>query len=374
MNMSSIDEITMRLVHYFVTKENYQPIIVNGLDNEIWLENTDKKYGVIRINSNYIHNNEQLDYDVFKAKSVVKQIKKKTFSFGTSTLSILLNVGDNVKIENDYKSIDICTISDVEELDGGEGITELFPEIANDVIDATNDMDFFINVTNDINDKTEEKNRLYEKTFKKKRIVVTNLLIISFIVVYALSVLGILDVSMFAMNADAVKAGEIWRLLTATFFHADLLHLFCNCYSLYIIGTQLETVLGKWKFIVVYLISGITGCLLSGVLNGGAVTSIGASGAIFGVMGAMLYFGYHFRLYLSSVMTSQLIPIIVANLVLGFMVNGIDNYGHIGGLIGGLFAGMMVGVEGKSDKTDSINGIIVTIGLIGFLVYMLFFR
>ena len=77
MNMSSIDEITMRLVHYFVTKENYQPIIVNGLDNEIWLENTDKKYGVIRINSNYIHNNEQLDYDVFKAKSVVKQIKKK---------------------------------------------------------------------------------------------------------------------------------------------------------------------------------------------------------------------------------------------------------------------------------------------------------
>ena len=60
MNMSSIDEITMRLVHYFVTKENYQPIIVNGLDNEIWLENTDKKYGVIRINSNYIHNNEML--------------------------------------------------------------------------------------------------------------------------------------------------------------------------------------------------------------------------------------------------------------------------------------------------------------------------
>lgn len=374
MNMSSIDEITMRLVHYFVTKENYQPIIVNGLDNEIWLENTDKKYGVIRINSNYIHNNEQLDYDVFKAKSVVKQIKKKTFSFGTSTLSILLNVGDNVKIENDDRSIEICTINDVEELDGGEGITQIFPEIANDVIDATNDMDFFINVTNDINDKTEEKNKLYEKTFKKKRIVITNLLIISFIVIYALSVLGILNVGAFAMNADAVKNGEIWRLLTATFFHADILHLFCNCYSLYIIGTQLETVLGKWKFIVVYLLSGITGCLLSGVLNGGAVTSIGASGAIFGLMGAMLYFGYHFRLYLSSVMTSQLIPIIVANLVLGFMVNGIDNYGHIGGLIGGLFAGMMVGVEGKSDKTDSINGIIVTIGLIGFLVYMLFFR
>ena len=374
MNMSSIDEITMRLVHYFVTKENYQPIIVNGLDNEIWLENTDKKYGVIRINSNYIHNNEQLDYDLFKAKSVVKQIKKKTFTYGSTTLSILLNVGDNVKISNDDKKLEVLAINDVEELNDEEGISGIFPELKNDVIDATTDMDFFINVTNDINNKTEEKNKLYEKTFRKKRIVVTHALIVIYAIVYVLSVMGILDVGMFAMNSEWVKAGEYWRLITATFFHADLIHLFCNCYSLYIIGTQLETVLGKWKFIVVYLISGLVGCLLSGVLNGAAVTSIGASGAIFGLMGAMLYFGYHFRLYLSSVMTSQLIPIIVANLVLGFALSGVDNYGHIGGLIGGLFAGMMVGVEGKSEKEDSVNGVIVTLGLIGFLIYMLLFR
>ena len=91
-------------------------------------------------------------------------------------------------------------------------------------------------------------------------------------------------------------------------------------------------------------------------------------------MGAMLYFGYHYRLYLNSVITSQLLPIIVANLVLGFALSGVDNYGHIGGLIGGLFAGMIVGVEGKSDKVDTKNGIIVTIGLFGFLIYMLFFR
>lgn len=374
MNISATDEIIMRLVHYFVTKENYQPIIVNGLENEIWLENTDKKYSVIRINSNYIHNNEQLDFDIFKAKSIIKQIKKKTFTFGSNTLNILLNVGDNVKLENDYKQIDICTISEVDELEDEDGIASIFPEIKNDVIDADNYMDFFINITNDINNKTEEKNKLYEKTFKKKKIVVTNLLIIAFIVIYLLSAVGVLDVSQFAMNSAWVKLGEWWRLITATFFHADLIHLFCNCYSLYVIGTQLETVLGKWKFIVVYLISALCGCLLSGVLNGAAVTSIGASGAIFGLMGAMLYFGYHFRLYLSSVITSQLMPIIVANLVLGFMLPGVDNFGHIGGLVGGLFAGMIVGVEGKSDKTDTINGIIVTIGLIGFLVYMLLFR
>ena len=60
--------------------------------------------------------------------------------------------------------------------------------------------------------------------------------------------------------------------------------------------------------------------------------------------------------------------------MLGFTLRGIDNWAHIGGLIGGLFAGMIVGVEGKSDKTDMVNGIICTLTFIGFLVYMVFFR
>ena len=81
MNMSSTDQLVMRLVHYFITKENYQPILVNGVENEIWLENLDSNYEVVRINSNYIHNNEQLDFDIFKTNSVIKQIKKKTLSF-----------------------------------------------------------------------------------------------------------------------------------------------------------------------------------------------------------------------------------------------------------------------------------------------------
>lgn len=374
MNMTSIDEITMRLVHYFVTKENYQPIIVNGLDNEIWLENIDKKYGVIRINSNYIHNKEQLDYDLFKAKTVVKQIKKKTLSFGTTTLSILLNVNDSVKLESNQRNFDVCAINDVEDLESDDSIASLFPEIKNDVIKADDAMDFFINVTNDINNKTEEKNKLYEKTFRKKIIVVTNLLIIINVVIFMLEVAGILNGSHFGMNADLVKGGEYYRLLTSAFFHTSLLHLVCNMYSLYIIGTQLETVLGKIKFLCVYLISAIMASLLSGVINGGSIMSVGASGAIFGLMGAMLYFGYHYRLYLGSVMISQIVPIIVMNLFLGFMISGVDNFGHIGGLVGGLFAGMMVGVEGKSDKVDAINGTIVTTALTGFLLYMLLFR
>ncbi len=372
LNMTSIDEITMRLVHYLVTKENYQPIIVAGLDNEIWLENVDKKYGVIRINSNYIHNSEQLDFDIFKAKTVVKQIKKKTLSLKCNTLSILLNVNDGVSVASKEKDIDVCSIKNIKELEENEKLQDVFSEIKDDVIDAHDDMDFFINVTNDINNKTEEKNKLYERTFMKKPLVITYALIVFNVIIYLLSLINILDINAFSMSYDAVRAGEWWRIITSAFFHNGAIHLFCNMYSLYIIGTQLETVLGKCKFSIVYFVSIIVASLFSAVLHGSGVASIGASGAIFGLMGAMLYFGYHYRLYLGSVMTSQIAPIILLNLFIGFMIPGVDNFAHVGGLIGGLFTGMIVGVKGKSENSDTVNGIIVTTILIGFLLYMLY--
>ena len=103
--MSKKDELIMKLVHYFVTEQNYNPIIVNGAKDEIWLENIDGPYRVIRINSNSIINNEQLEYDELKIKSIVSQIKKKTFSFHVDTLNIFLNVDEDLKVESLDKNI-----------------------------------------------------------------------------------------------------------------------------------------------------------------------------------------------------------------------------------------------------------------------------
>ena len=100
------DEIVMKLIHYFVTKENYTPIVVTGAKDEIWLENLDAPYEVIRINSNYIHNDDQLKFDLFKIKNITKQIKKKTLSFKMNTLNILLDVNDEVKLDPE-KDIDV---------------------------------------------------------------------------------------------------------------------------------------------------------------------------------------------------------------------------------------------------------------------------
>ena len=379
MTMSNLDELTMRLVHYFVTKENYQPVVVNGTQNEIWLENTEKKYSVIRINSNYIHNNEQLDFDIFKTKNVVKQIKKKTLSFSCDALTILLNVGENVNLDKTVKHFDFLQINDVSDLTTNNSFTKLFPDIKEDVmsLEATDDIEFFLHITNDINEETEKKNKIYDKTFRPKPIIVTYVLIAINVLLFLLTSSGILDINHFFVSTTSLQAGEYYRVITAAFMHANIYHILCNMYSLYILGSQLEQVLGKIKFIIVYLASAMFGCLMSAgvsAVTGSNIASVGASGAIFGLMGCLLYFGYHYRLYLGNVLFAQLIPVIILNLGLGFMLPGIDNFAHIGGLVGGLFTGMVVGIEGKTEKSDTINGIIVSLILVAFLCYIIFFR
>ena len=369
MSISKTDEITMRLVHYFVTKENYQPIIVNGLDNEIWLENLDKDYSVIRINANYIHNKEQLDFDKFKATSVIKQIKKKTLSLKMHYLTILLDVNEDVEL-TDEKHNKLIKVDEMEDI---SGLTKFFPDILEDDISSTDAMDFFIKVTNDINESTEKRSKLYENTFGKKFIFVTYLLIAINVLIFMLQMTGIVTTAKFGMNASLVRAGEYYRLFTGAFLHGGVLHLVCNMYSLYIIGTQLETVLGKTKLLIIYLISIIASSLMSGVINGTSVMSVGASGAIFGLLGALLYFGYHFRLYLGNAIIYQILPVVAINLFIGFSTPGIDNWAHIGGLVGGYLAGMIVGVKGKSTTADRVNGVIVSSILYAFLTYMLLF-
>ena len=372
-NVSEKDELIMKLVHYFVTKENYAPIMVNGVKNEIWLENLDAHYKIVRINSNYIHNKEQFEMDLYKINNVSRQISKKTLTRKLKTLNILTDTNDTVKTEN-TKNIDNYVIQNNNDLEVKDGLKSLFPKIIEEEIKDLHGLDFLINVSNDINKKTENDNKFYENVFKPKKIVVTKMLIFLNVFIYFFATLMSLtnkfDIyTIFALNGTLVRNGELYRLITCGFVHADIIHLICNMYSLNIIGTQLESFIGKKKFLIVYLISLITGSLLSSVINSG--WSVGASGAIFGLLGSLLYFGYHYRIYLGSVMKTQIIPILILNLGIGFIIPNIDMSAHIGGLVGGILSTMMVGIEKKSTKTERINGLICLTILIIFLILLL---
>ncbi len=368
------DELIMKLVHYFVTKEDYAPIMVNGVKNEIWLENLDANYKIIRINSNYIHNIEQLDFDMYKINSVNRQIKKKTLTRKLKTLNILTDTNEDITIKN-YDNIDNLIIKGNKDLENKDGIISLFPQIVNEKINDLQGLDFLLNVSNDINKKTEKDNQFYESVFKKKKIVITKVLIYINVAMYILTLIGELTNSFdiftnFALNPYFVKHGQLYRLITSGFLHGSIIHLLCNMYSLNIIGSQIESFIGKKKYLFVYFISMIVGNLLSCVLTNS--WSIGASGAIFGLIGSIMYFGYHYRLYLGSVLKQQLIPLLIVNLAIGLFIPNIDMSAHIGGLVGGLFATMAVGVEKKTKKSESINAFICLIILIAFLSFVLF--
>ena len=73
--MSKNDELIMKLLHYFVTEQNYSPIVLKGAQNEIWLENLESEYKIIRLVSNYIHNNEQMELDIYRTEQIMNKIK-----------------------------------------------------------------------------------------------------------------------------------------------------------------------------------------------------------------------------------------------------------------------------------------------------------
>lgn len=374
-NVRKQDQILMSLVHYFVTKEGYAPIFVQGVKDEIWLEKVDGPYRIIRINNNYIHNEEQYNFEQFKIKNIMKQIKRKTLSFTINALNIDLNVADRVEVKNE-KNVDNISIHELSEVQKNNDIVSVFPNIKTDLFEGNNSLDLIINVTKDINNKTESDNKKFEKIFSKKKIFVTYILMglcfLMYIVTLIMGGSNVIYLILGANYAPLVKNGEIFRLITYAFLHGSIIHLLVNMYSLFIVGRQIENNFGKVRLLIIYFISALSGGLLSALFSDGI--SIGASGAIFGLLGALLYFGLHFRLYLTDALISKIIPIIILNLLIGFTVTGIDNACHIGGLIGGFLASMAVGVPEVDNKKDRINGIILLLIYILFVSYLLFFR
>ena len=366
------DELVMKLLHYFITEMGYSPIVLHGAKDEIWLEKLDGDYQIVRIVSNYIHNNEQLNFDLFRTRQIMKQIKKKTFSFNMNTLSLFVNLGDNVDI-NQYlhtDNIDCASIQTIQDFNKYSFITESFPTITKKTTFKEKGADLFLKITGEITKKNEQESIKAEEVFKVKRPYITYALLVINTIIFFLVHWNpqLLNNLVLLKNINS----EYYRIITAAFTHYDIFHLLFNMYALYVIGSQIESFFGKKKYMIIYLFSIITSGLMSITFMPNNGASLGASGAIFGLFGSLIYFGYHYRLYLGTVLRSQVIPLIIFNLLLGFMITGVDNAAHIGGLIGGILISMACGVKYKSTKSERINGCILSIILLTFLTYISF--
>lgn len=373
------EEMVIKLIHYFITEQGYSPIILQGAKEEVWLENLNGDYKIIRIVSSYIHNDEQFNFDIFRTKQIMKSIKKKTFSLNINAISIFVNLGENVTPDyiNNTDNIKCAEIRKDSDIKKYNFLLEAFPTINKKLKFKEKGMELFAKITKEINDVSEKSIKKNEDVFKPKLPIITYaIIIINTIIFLATYLFGNGSTNAYTLvkfganHRMLIQAGELYRLVTSAFLHIGLMHLLFNNYALYVVGPQIESYLGKVKFIIIYLFSAISGSLLSVLFNNGI--SAGASGAIFGLLGSLLYFGYHYRVYLGSVIKSQIIPLILINLLIGFSSTGIDNAAHIGGLVGGVFVTMAVGVKYKSTKSEIINGIIMSAIFICFLLYMVF--
>ena len=378
--INTSDLLIMNLVHYFITEKDYNPVILHGVNDEIWLENLENDYKIVRIVSHYIHNEEQLKFDRFKLKKILGNLKKKTFSINMPVLSIYTSVGEDVDLmdsEDNILSVLVRNTNDIK----NDSLVKVFPDIVEKTHHDEKGVELFVKISDDINKDSFEKSKKVEKIFSMKQPIITYGIIaicaLMFVMTYIFGNGSNDSMTLIKFGANAswlVKNGEYFRIFSCMFLHAGIIHLLCNMYSLYVIGPQIESFYGKLKYLFIYIFSGICGSILSLAFAANNYISVGASGAIFGLLGAMLYFGYHYRVYLGNVLKSQIVPVILVNLFIGFMLTGVDNFAHIGGLLGGLFASMAIGVPEKNRTSDKVNGGVVMLIYLAFIIYLAFFR
>jgi len=143
----------------------------------------------------------------------------------------------------------------------------------------------------------------------------------------------------------ATQDGQWWRLATAMFLHFGIVHLALNTWSLWDVGQLAERMYGRWRFLCIYMISGLAGNLVSLDAQGNAAVSGGASGAIFGIYGAALVFLWRERAAIAAHEFRWLfwgaLGFASLTIILGYIIPGIDNAAHIGGFITGILASIV---------------------------------
>jgi rhomboid protease GluP len=369
----------MKLMHYFITKQNYRPVVLHGTKDELWLENFKGEYQLIRICLKEIRNQEQYETDLHFVNRVSNNIKRSTFSFKVKTLNIYLY---NHYLAKDFENIKTIVVDEQDKVEDNNPFTSMYKDFKDQVKKKGTETENYLKYANEINLKNEENASQSEILFKPKTPYVTYALIaINVLMFLLLEFHGYLltgglggSTNLFqlirfgAHYQPLIKGGEYYRLFSSLFLHIGVMHLLFNNYALYVLGKQIETFYGHLKFALIYFGGGLIANLL--VFLFVPVVSAGASSALFGLFSAYLYFGYHNRVILGRIMKESIVPVLVLNLVLGFVIPNINVTAHIGGLIGGFVVSMAVGIRFKTVWYDRIAAIVGSIALIIGLFYI----
>ncbi len=204
-----------------------------------------------------------------------------------------------------------------------------------------------------------------EKRNKKNAICTILLVGINIGVFFYLTMFGMTEDAEFMLDHGAMYvpavlvSGEVYRLFTSMFLHFGFEHLMNNMLMLAVIGWNLEQEIGKIQFLIIYLLSGLCGNVLSAyfdILSENYAVSAGASGAVFGIMGAILYVALRNRGHVGDISGRGILLIILWSLYYGFTSENVDNYAHIGGLITGFILAVLLYWKRKRKRRSDVYG------------------
>jgi membrane associated rhomboid family serine protease len=193
-------------------------------------------------------------------------------------------------------------------------------------------------------------------TVRGRDSLVTMSLIVACVVVYGLQLLIPTFTARFSNWGLGVADGEYYRLLTGGFLHAGLLHLAFNMWALWVFGQPLERLLGRTRFLALYLTALLAGSTASYLFNDPRSPSLGASGAIFGLAGAMIVAGRRMRYDLGWV-----VSFVVFSVVMVFVINNLDWHAHVGGALAGLVVGAALMYSPRATRTVAGIGAFVAV-------------
>lgn len=379
------DYLYWQLAHFFIVYNHYRIIYIAEDQNEIWLENfRNNTFPLIRLKRFDIDWSNWMARDVEMTAHQAESIRKSTLKRKLPIANIYVSMYPPVdsyehileKVDFFEGKIHIQTFL-IEEQSGLSQFAKLmgyFP---------TRDR-FFLKETINPYDVAmiREQALLYAKEEEKKEKQLFQygkpfftyvLIIIQLIVFFLLEFNGgstnpFVLIQYGAKFNPLILDGEWWRFFTPIFLHIGFFHLFMNTLALYYLGTEVEKIYGNLRFLFIYFFAGFTGSLFSFILHEGIAA--GASGAIFGCFGALLYLGFVMPRTFFRTIGFNVIMVIGLNLLLGFTVPNIDNAGHIGGLIGGFLATGIVHFPKKKKTNKQLYFLILAIALIGFGLYI----
>ncbi|XP_051132779.1 RHOMBOID-like protein 10, chloroplastic [Andrographis paniculata] len=193
------------------------------------------------------------------------------------------------------------------------------------------------NVGSNLQSKTPRRDLFNERGW-------TTILLATNVLVYVAQYFSKVDLLYWGAKINSlISEGQIWRLATSSFLHANIGHLLVNCYSLNSVGPTVENICGPKRFLTIYLTSAITSSAMSYWLC--KAPAVGASGAIFGLVGSFAMFILRHRGMVKGAEgdLKHIGQVIFLNMTIGLLSQGIDNWGHVGGLIGGAAVSWLVG-------------------------------